>query len=81
MHNIGSNNSIEKQLYQMAVQKRVKVKMILKENRGFTKPIVYQSHSYRKFNNNLNEIANKLGLSWAKLSQSWGLKLELKVEV
>merc|ERR1712198_796982 len=26
-------------------------------------------------------IRNKLGLSWAKLSQSWGLKLELKVEV
>ena len=24
---------------------------------------------------------NKLGLSWAKLSPSWGLKLELEVEV
>ena len=24
---------------------------------------------------------NKLGLSWAKLSHSWGLKLELEVEV
>ena len=24
---------------------------------------------------------NKLGLSWAKLSQSWGLKLEFEVEV
>ena len=29
----------------------------------------------------LNKRINKLGLSWAKLSHSWGLKLELKVEV
>ena len=26
-------------------------------------------------------VMNKLGLSWAKLSLSWGLKLEFEVEV
>ena len=26
-------------------------------------------------------MMDKLGLSWAKLSHSWGLKLELEVEV
>ena len=26
-------------------------------------------------------FSNKLGLSWAKLSPSWGLKLKLKFEV
>ena len=29
----------------------------------------------------LNEKSNKLGLSWAKLSPSWGLKLEFEVVV
>ena len=31
--------------------------------------------------NDVVDKRNKLGLSWAKLSPSWGLKLELEVEV
>ena len=35
---------------------------------------------FEKFKNS-EKIENKLGLSWAKLSLSWGLKLEFEVEV
>ena len=37
-----------------------------------------QNHFWFSF---LDKIQNKLGLSWAKLSLSWGLKLEFEVEV
>ena len=37
-------------------------------------------HKFHEHDNN-DEEENKLGLSWAKLSTSWGLKLEFEGEV
>ena len=39
------------------------------------------SAKVKKCNIKFSKNVNKLGLSWAKLSHSWGLKLELEVEV
>ena len=45
--------------------------------------ITRETHSKMKtsLNLELKRYKNKLGLSWAKLSLGWGLKLEFEVEV
>ena len=66
-------------------QSNVVVESLLKESPRQSKVVVESllevESAEKSIEIKVDKTENKLGLSWAKLSHSWGLKLEIEVKV